>query len=115
MNNKGQVLVIFLLLVPALFLMFAVAVDVGMVMTKTYKIKKVIKESVKYGLEDYDVEGVKLLLNKNEIGEYTVTSNGNIEIVVSGSIKTPFTKKDYPYRYKYLGYIDNGEIKIIEE
>ena len=115
MNNKGQVLVIFLLLIPALFLMFAVAIDVGTVMTKTYKIKKVIKESIRYGLKDYDIEGVGVLLDKNDVGEYTVTSNNNIEIKVSGNIKTPFTKKDYPYGYKYLGYIDNGEIKIIEE
>lgn len=115
MNNKGQVLVIFLLLIPVLFLMFASAIDIGIVMTKTYKVKKVIKESINYGLKDYDIEGVKLLLNKNEVGEYIVTSNGNIEISVKGNVKTMFTKKEYPYSYKYLGYMDNGDVKIIEE
>ena len=37
MNNKGQVLVIFLLLIPILLVLFTVAVDVGNVMIKEKK------------------------------------------------------------------------------
>nr|MBP3258816.1 hypothetical protein [Bacilli bacterium] len=119
MNNKGQVLVIFLLLIPILLVLLTVAVDVGNVMIKTYKVKSVMKEAITYGLEKNDLDGAETLLIKNEIKDYKINSNNNIEIEVKGSIKPTFPhlfdRKDYEYSYKYLGYLEEGKVTIVKE
>lgn len=119
MNKKGQVLVMFLLLIPALFMILALVVDLGMLLSKTYKIKSSVKEAISYGLKTNDIEAMEVLLNNNVDGEYTISTNGNIEIKVKGSYKAIlgniFNKDFYKYEFKYLGYIDNENIVITEE
>jgi len=119
MNKKGQVLVLFLLLLPIMIMLFAMVVDLGLLMTRTYRVKQNIKQAIKYGLESGDIESMKLMLDKNIDDEYVVSTNGNIEITLNGTYDTIFTNifkaKSYEYNYKYLGYIDNGEIIIKEE
>ena len=119
MNNKGQVLVLFLLLLPLLLMVFALVIDLGLLMHRTYKVKDSVKEAITYGLINDDIEGMKVLLNKNIDDNYTISTNDNIEININGSYKAIlgniFNKKIYKYSFKYLGYIDNDNIVIKEE
>ena len=86
---------------------------------KTYKIKDVTKEAIRYGLESNDIEGMEVLLNKNVDGNYVISVNNNIEVSVSVSYKAIlgniFNKNIYKYEFRYLGIIDDGEIIIREE
>ena len=119
MNRKGQVLVLFLLLLPILLMLLAIVVDLGLLMTRTYKVKSSVKEAITYGLKTDDMEGMELLLNKNIDDDYSIKNNDNIEIEINGSYKAILgnilNKKIYKYKFKYLGYIDNEEIIIREE
>lgn len=119
MNNKGQVLVLFLLLLPLLLMVLALVIDLGLLMHRTYKVKDSVKEAITYGLINDDIEGMKVLLNKNIDDNYTISTNDNIEININGSYKAIlgniFNKKIYKYSFKYLGYIDNDNIVIKEE
>ena len=120
MNNKGQVLVMFVLLLPVILMAFVTTIELGMLMTKTYKVKQSIKQAVKYAVNTHDMEGSNLLLSKNIDATFDISNhNGTIEIICKGSHKTLFgsvLKKDkYDYEYRYIGYIDNGKVIIKEE
>ena len=118
MNNKGQVLVVFLLLLPIIIMVFALVIDLGFLMSRTYKVKQTMKQAITYGLETGNIEGTRVMLDKNLEDTYELKENGNLEITVKGSYKTIFGrifKKDaYEYEFKYMGYIDGKEIIIKE-
>lgn len=69
MNNKGQTLVVFILLIPLLMLIAAFAIDKGYVVYKNIEIKNVTKdiirkEILKDSLSDSDI---KAIYQKNDI------------------------------------------------
>ena len=120
LNNKGQTLVMFILVLPVILMAFVTTVELGMLMTKTYKTKQSIKQALKYAVDTNNIEGSNLLLQKNIDGTYDISNkNGTIEIVVKGSYKAIFgsilKKSKYEYEYRYIGYNDSGKIIIKEE
>lgn len=69
MNNKGQTLVVFILLIPLLMLIASFAIDKGYVVYKNIEIKNVTKdiirkEILKDSLSDSDIESI---YQKNDI------------------------------------------------
>ncbi len=118
MNNKGQVLVIFLLLLPIIIMVFALVIDLGFLMSRTYKVKQTMKQAITYGLETGNIDGTRVMLDKNLEDTYELKENGNLEITVKGSYKTIFgsifKKNTYDYEFKYTGYIDDSKVVIKE-
>lgn len=118
-NNKGQVLVLFVLLLPVLLMLLALVIDLGLLMVRTYHVKDSVKEAIKYGLTNDDIEGMEVMLKKNITDTYNLSTNGNIEIEVSGTYRATlgkiFNKDLYKYQFKYLGYKDGDKIIIREE
>ena len=47
MNNKGQTLIIFVILVPIIITMMALVVDVGMLENKVLKTKNIVDVAIK--------------------------------------------------------------------
>lgn len=119
MNNKGQTLILFVLLLPVMVMVFALVVDTGLLMTRTYKVKASIKDALNYGLSSNDYEGMELMLSKNLDDKYSISTNGNIKISVDGSYHTMmgqiFKRQVYNYHFSYIGYNDDGNIHIEEE
>ena len=122
MNNKGQTLVIFILLLPVLLLLFAITVDLGLLLIKTNNVKNNIVEAIDYGLSvNDDNKDIKMYdLLKNKIGNNDtiyITSEDTITITVKGEYKSIFNgllKNSFKYKYTYQGYLE-GENKIIKK
>lgn len=122
MNNKGQVLIVFVLLLPILIFLFALIIDLGLLLDKTNTIKKNIVEVIEYGLDSNEEDKDKIMkqlleLNLGNDNQYVVSSYGNIRIEVKGEYKSIFTKiikNNYKYSYTYIGYIEN-EKKVIKK
>ena len=65
MNNKGQVLVLFVILLPILLLIFTFVVDIGLLSIEKRKISNNTYDAVDYYLESLDKEKTIKLLNSN--------------------------------------------------
>lgn len=119
MNNRGQVLVVFILLIPVILALCALIIDLGLFMTKTYKIKQSMKEAITYELNTGDSEGTRHLLNKNIGNDYEITIGNTVVVRVKGSFKSilgsVINKNIYKYDFRYVGYKIYDEVIIKEE
>ena len=123
MNNKGQALAVFILLLPLIFLLIAIIYDLGSLSLEKQEIENEIKTSIKYGLnntQDNDINAkINDMLNKNLDGIKIVTINDKtIRINVKDTKESIFPniiKDKYDINITYNGYIDNGKIKITKE
>lgn len=104
MDNKGQSLVAFILLLPAMFLLLTGVWEIGNLSYINNKIEEEMISSLKYGLkhieEDNIKDKVKSLLDKNLDGTKEVIVEGN-EIII---------KVNYKYINLYSKYIKPIEI-----
>lgn len=126
LNNKGQSLVMFILIIPILLLIMVLVIDIGNVMYNKQNVDDITKIVIDYGLEhinDTDVvmEMSKLAgLNDNdikiEIGfedmEFYVTSTYYVDGIFSNIMNVD----GYLVKSIYKGYIDsdgkNIKVKI---
>ena len=67
MNKKGQVLVVFVLILPLILLFVGLIIDIGNSLVVRRKAENTIKDAIIYTLKDYDgLENVNLnLIEKN--------------------------------------------------
>ena len=109
MKNKGQALVLFVLLLPIMILMLSYIIDIGYMSVSKKKIDNTIQEIIENSLENnLNEEEIKNLLIKNidniYIRNITIKDNEiNIEIKVT--IKTIFSsikKNIYEKNYKVI-------------
>lgn len=124
MNNKGQTLVIFLILIPIIIVILTLVIDLGLVQstkTKMLKVTEMIIEDV-IDKEGYDKEElVKRLYKENKI-KYTslkVTFDDNkLSINIIKNIDGLFGKfislNNYKIEISLTGYRQNDKI-IIEK
>lgn len=127
MNRKGQVLATFLLLLPFLLILFVFVVDIGQLYVEKRKLENNVKEVIRYGLRQENVDEtltpkLENLLRKNieNIKDLDIMiTNNNIKIHVSTTKKTTFIiilkKKLYEIKATYQGYLENEKIKIVKE
>ena len=122
-NNKGQTLVLFILLLPLFILLFALIVDYGEMSIQKNKIDSTIKNAIEYGLSH---QGEFRVEKMNQLIEHNIKSIDKIDIKIQEEIITiKITKKiDYAFPFiankdikffeeEYLGYIENGKAKIV--
>lgn len=71
MNNKGQTLILFVILLPILLLLFAVVVDTGLLLKEQTKLNSTLRTILKTTYQKKEEENyeemVKELCNKNNI------------------------------------------------
>lgn len=129
MNNKGQTLVLFILLLPIILLLLCLTIDLGRVLIEKRKIENVIKDAIKYELNinENDTEISKNRLTntiikniKNvKIKNIDISSNQVITISIykqSEGIFTNLFKNDlFDINLTYKGYMDNSNIVIKKE
>ena len=63
MNNKGQTLTAFIVLLPLIFMIFALILDLGLLYTEKQKINSNIKEAINYGLKNQEEKNLENKLN----------------------------------------------------
>ncbi len=117
MNNKGQSLVIFVLILPALLLLITLTFEIGNLNYTVNKYKKEIKQTIEYGLNNIEKENLQAiltnLLKENIKGQINIEINNQI-IKINIKDEISFTKK-FDINITYIGYKENGKIIIKEE
>lgn len=123
MNNKGQVLVLFVLLIPVLLLAVAFVIDTGLLYEEKKHIEDSIKEGISYGLnniESKDLETrIKRLITKNieDIKEIIIDVNNdyleiNVKKDYKGLFSVLFKNNVYEIDSTYYGYINDQKLII---
>ena len=119
MNNKGQTLVLFVLILPIIIFIMLLVIDVSNMFITKQELNNINKIVLNYGLDIIEEENIdrKLeeLINKNiSVNEHTVKiENGTIEINLKKNIQGIVTKKKiYEVKSTYKGYIEEDK-KVI--
>ncbi len=122
MNNKGQTLIIFVILVPIIITMMALVVDVGMLENKVLKTKNIVDVAINeyFAKEDVDVISKTLIENDIPTNKLVIQKADNeVSIDVSYEMDSLFGKivglQKYDIKVKRKGTKNNEKIKITEE
>lgn len=127
MNHKGQVLVLFVLLLPILLLLASLIIDTGISYMEKRKIEATVKDTVSYALDhlDDDINFTKKkmtdLLNKNIIDIYDLKidiQNRIVKIQIEKRIKTIFSgigKSGKTIKLSYKGKLEGSKKQIKKE
>jgi len=123
MNNKGQALVVFVLVLPLIMLIIAGVMEMGRLSLTKTEYEDSIVDTITYGLDNLDKENVKekmdLLLDKNISGTKNIEiTEGTIKIHVTSNLDSMFSKlfkKEYDINLTYRGYIVDGKKKIVKD
>lgn len=123
LNNKGQSLVMFILILPILLLLFVIVIDIGNALINKQELDNVNYLTVEYGLEHINESGIqtKLIdminLNDLKLSEINVkVENNKIYIITKKNVNGILAKgfKIVTIESKYQGYIKE-EKKVIEK
>lgn len=119
MNNKGQTLVLFVLILPIIIFIMLLVIDVSNMFITKQELNNINKIVLNYGLDIIEEENIdsKLeeLINKNVLNnEHTIRiDNGIIEVEIKKNIQGIVTKKKiYEVKSVYKGYIKEDK-KVI--
>ena len=122
MDNKGQSLIIFIILLPVIILMITGIWEIGNIMVVQTKYEREIKDTIKYGLKHLDEENIreklKTLLNKNVEGNKEITiKESEITIKINYTYKSLYSSiiKNKNITVKYTGKTQNNKITIEKE
>lgn len=125
-NNKGQTLVVFILLLPILLMLAAIIIDSGILFNEKRKIDNTIKEALNYGInhitEDEVIANIEKLINKNvsDINKLEIDINNDIIIIELKKRKDSvfsfiFGNSSHNIESSYRAYKENNNIIIKEE
>ena len=121
MGSKGQSLVIFVLILPVLFILFALIWEIGNYAVTLNKYENEIKDTIKYGLNHLESENLKddltNLLKQNIEGDINIEINNNIiKINVKQKYEALFNfNNHFDIDITYHGYIENNKFIIQKE
>ena len=114
MNNKGQVLVLFVILIPIILLLLIMTIEVGDIYLDKQKTKNTIKEIIRDNLkQEPNVEKINTLIiqNINDIQEKNVfVSADEIRIYVRQNKKLFGRKLKIEYKIKGIKQGENINI-----
>ena len=122
LNNKGQVLVVFVLLLPIFFIILAALVELGDLLVYQNKLESNAKDIITYGvknLDDADLEEkIQTLNDKNFSGKAKVKiTDKDITVTVNEKKKNVFTFLKIPLsvNFTYRGYLEEKKLIIKKE
>lgn len=122
MNNKGQTLVLFVILIPVLLLLFVTFYQIGSIGLDKKKIEDSIETALEYGVNNLDSELLYVSMHdiikesNNEIKEKDIEINvlgDEITVIVRKKYKVAFIV-DEEKVYSYTGRKVNEKVEIVE-
>ena len=123
MNHKGQVLILFALLLPLLLMFVGLIIDTGFLYVEKREVDLVVKDTVEYGVSNIDIiteEELGMLLNKNIANikaKEIIIEEGTVTITVSLQRKSLFSfilgNDRYEIESTYKGMIEKNKLKIV--
>ncbi len=113
MNNKGQALVLVILLIPIIMIVFAGAIESASITYQKNHITSNIKTILTSCLDKCSDEDIKNLLKKNNINydKLQITRNNNLQVHVKTKIDS-IIREDYFLDFTYEAIRNNDEIEI---
>lgn len=123
LNNKGQSLVLFIVILPIILFMFVLVYDIGNAIYEKNRLSNVNYMVTSYALDNENISESDIvnLINKNVNGLSNIKviiNDDKVNISLSKNIKGVFGRM-FDFNLitaysEYIGYIDNGN-KIIEK
>lgn len=123
MNRNGQVLVLFMLLLPLILMVLALIIDTGLLYMEKRHVDFVVKDTVEYGMKKMDSvteQELYNLLDRNldDIKDKKIIINdGILHISVSLDKESLFAnifgEDRYEIKSEYKGMIDQNSIRIV--
>lgn len=123
MNNRGQTLVLFLFLLPVLFLIFMAVYQMGTIELEKRKIEEMVEETVRYGIDHWSEEETEEKMFEMVDKSIAKVTRNNVEIKIeTGSVRMTVTK-EYPILFlkqqkikiTYVGTNIDGKVQVIKE
>lgn len=125
MNNKGQTLILFVMLLPLLFILLCLVVDIGLLYSEKNKLDNIVKENIEYFLEN-NIEDAEDELNKllyKNIDNVKIENidfrDNKLKVEVTKKYKSIFSnilnKDFYKIKISYIGYKLENKIIIEKE
>jgi hypothetical protein len=125
LNNKGQSLVMFILIIPILMLILAMVVDIGNLVDTKMSLNNINKLVISCGLDNMDSNDLEeklvelIKVNNSDIENIELDIQDNkIYIILSYYYESFFGKivgsKGYEVISKYEGYIEDNQ-KVIKK
>ena len=121
-NNNGQTLVIFVLILPILLLLFALIWELGNLSITINKYENTIQDVIEYGLNNQNQENLETiltnLLKANIQGEIQIEIKNYIKINVRQKYDALYNNlfnHKFDINITYIGYKNNGKIIIKKE
>ena len=119
MNNKGQALVLFVILIPFLFIIISFIVDIGFLSLEKAKVTNEVKDSIKYVFKnDKGIGELVDLIGKNDkniVIDYTSFNDNVLIVKISKKYNGIIFKKDYDIKLSFKAYMENNNIIIKKE
>lgn len=121
-NNKGQSLVMFVLILPIILMILVMVVDIGKMMLLRSSLNNINYIAMDYGLDNLDRENIVgdieevIYKNKSDIDSVSVLiDDGKIQITLKDNVDLLILKNSQIFYVKssYVGYISNNK-KVIE-
>lgn len=124
LNNKGQTLVMFIVIIPILISIIVLVIDLGSAFTKKQELNNVNKLVIEYGLDNLDQENLEsdltsyITMNAKDLSNVKVTvENNTINVTtkayIDGIISKALNIDGFEIVSTYQGYL-SGEEKRIE-
>ena len=125
-NSKGQVLVLFVLILPIVLMGLVLVIDLGLLYSEDKHIENSIKDALQYGIQNREdktiVEKITHLLNENvnDIDNVEIINQENylkveVEKRYEGLFQGIFPTNIYNIKNTYYAYINDGELVINKE
>lgn len=122
MNNKGQTLVLFLFIIPIIFLVIMALYQYGSAELEKKQIESAVKDAIQYGMDYKEEENIEEQMITMFQKNFPKISKEYIEIKIDEEVRM-VVKKEYAIlffarplvRVSYVGKNIDGKVQIIKE
>lgn len=124
LNNKGQSLILFIVILPILLLILVLVIDVGRIIVLKQELDNINKIVLDYGLDNLDMDDLNnkmvelVKLNNNEIDDININLEEDklyieLNMDTGGMLSGLVDISIFDIKSSYVGYIKDDK-KIIE-
>lgn len=123
LNNKGQTLVMFIVIIPILLSIMVLVIDLGQAFTKKQELNNINKLVIEYGLDNFDKENLEsdltsyITMNAKDLSNVSVkiensTINVTTKAYINGVISKVLDIDGFEVTSEYKGYLSGSEKRI---
>ena len=116
MNNRGQSLVVFIILIPIIIIILGIVIDIGIMTVDKNKVTNTLKNSIRYCLKkECSEDKLRELISRNiKYDKMDINMDNNIKVTIEYHTDTIFKLFNNKAVYKITGSKDNERIKYKE-